>query len=640
MTVAGITAVLLTGALLVSADAPRPFFDAICGAPALRLPISPDLDSAGVLEASDDLNGLEWRPLLQLSPGEGHHDWMDSEQRSRTRRFYRLSRVPRVPLLPSPDFRLIDHRGVSHELFREGDAKIVLLVFSDAAGLGQTWESLRPLVASHDPGEMVVWIVNPTDDRAALAAAADRAGVTVPVLHDAAQLVTRTFGAGVSGEALAMDGFSLIPFYRGAIEEVCENPPAEPRRQRYLSDAVERFLQGVAPVVEQVRPLGGSLRLVSPQVVNYATGIAPLLQAKCVTCHRPGDVGSWAMTNHASVSRQALAIRGNILEGLMPPWHADPAHGRFANDFSLTPAEQATLVAWVDAGAPRGDGPDPLENVPPPPSDWPLGQPDVIVRIPRQSIPANGQIPYRNPLVANPLTNDVWLRAAVVKPGNRGVVHHALIFNSTNTNFIQILLETGAGLSTFFAGYVPGMSPAEYPAGTGKLLRAGSTFLFQMHYTPNGTAATDVTELGLYFAAARPASELITGSAFSVRIDIPPGAKVQQPAVSTEFPKAVDIYEMSPHMHYRGDWMRYEAILPDGSRQILLNVPKYDFAWQALYRLEHPVRLPAGSRVELHGGYDNSRWNPFNPDPQARVSFGEQTDDEMFIGYINYVEVR
>lgn len=625
---------------MASADVIQPVIDAICGAPSLRLPISANLDSNGVLEATDDFGGSGWQPLLQLAPGEGHHDWMDPEHRALSRRFYRISRVPRVPLRPTGDFRLVDHLGHSHELFREGDAKVVVIAFSDSETLPAVWAGLAPIVRSNNPADVIVWIVNPADDRTTMAAAAAQARVTVPVLHDAAQLVTRTFASGISGEVLALDAAFLTPVYRGTIEDVCEGPSGISVRQTYLADAITRFLAGGTPTVEYVRARGRSLPLVQHVVADYRTEIAPLLQAKCVTCHRPGEIGSWAMTNHAAVSSRASAILANLIEGLMPPWHADPAHNRFSNDFSITPAEQAKLAAWLTAGAPRGTGADPLEQVPPPVPEWPLGQPDVIIRIPTQSIRATGQMPYKYPTLANPISTNVWLRAAVVKPGNRGVVHHALVFNSTNRDPFQILLETGAGLGGFFAGYVPGMDPAEYPAGTGKLLRAGTTFQFQMHYTPNGTATTDATELGLYFAPAPPPAELKTGSAFSVRIDIPPGAKNHPQDASTTFATAVDIYEMSPHMHYRGDWMRYEAVFPDGSRQILLNVPKYDFAWQALYRLAHPVRLPAGARIELTGGFDNSRWNPFNPDPQARVSFGEQTTDEMFIGYINYAEVR
>jgi hypothetical protein len=377
-------------------------------------------------------------------------------------------------------------------------------------------------------------------------------------------------------------------------------------------------------------------------VASYRNEIAPMLQSKCVTCHRPGEIGSWGITSHAAVRAKSAAIRANVLEGLMPPWHADPAHGKFENDFSLTPQQQARLVAWLDAGAPREDGVDPLETVPPAAGLWPMGKPDVVLKIATQSIQANGQMPYGYLSVTNTLKTNAWLRAAVIRPGNRTVVHHALIFYIKPGSIFQMLADFQAiqgGLNGFYAGYVPGMDQREYPAGTAKFLPAGGTFVFQMHYTPNGKATTDATEMGLYLSPTPPAMELKTGAANSTAIDIPAGARNHRMVAERFFDKAVDIHELSPHMHFRGDSMRFEALLPDGSSQILLNVPKYDFNWQALYRLSQPVRLPAGSRIRISGGFDNSRWNPFNPDAKSRVRFGEQTDDEMFIGYINYSEV-
>jgi len=195
-----------------------------------------------------------------------------------------------------------------------------------------------------------------------------------------------------------------------------------------------------------------------------------------------------------------------------------------------------------------------------------------------------------------------------------------------------------AGLGGFFAGYVPGMDQSLYPEGTGKLLKAGSFIIFQMHYTPVATAQTDETQSGLYLASAPPSKELKTGAAYDTSFVIPPGARDAAVAAQMNFTKPVTLYEMSPHMHCRGKRMRFEAVLPDGTVETLLNVPNYDFAWQSMYRLAEPRRLPAGSAVRLTGGFDNSPWNPWNPGPGSEVRFGEQTDEEMFIGYLNYSE--
>ena len=622
----------------------RPVYDALCAAPRLNLNLTTDTGSVGVLEASDALEGAEWRPLLQLGAVSGHHEWMDPAARSAARRFYRLRRAPRAPLLPVPNFRLIDHQGASQELFREGDARAVVLVFTDAAGLEAHWRQLKDVVASPAAAGLQFWMVDPVDDRRTMTEAALRAGVGVPVLHDAAQLVARSYGATVPGEALVLEAESLTPVYRGAIEDTLEATSGPPVRQAYLAEALARFASGARPAVEYARPQATPWRLADPGLASYRNEIAPLLQAKCVTCHRPGEIGSWAITNHASVRAKSDTIRANVLEGLMPPWHADPAHGRFENDFSLTPAQQARLVAWLDAGAPvDGAGPDPLATVPPALGDWPMGRPDVVLRIAPQQIKATGEIPYAYLIVTNTLKTNAWLRAAVIKPGNRTVVHHALIFYIKGGSIFQMLAEFQAiqgGLNGFYAGYVPGMDQRDYPEGTGKFLPAGGAFVFQMHYTPNGRASTDATEMGLYLDPTPPARELKTGAAHSTAIDIPPGARHHRLVAERSFNTPIEVHELSPHMHFRGDSMRFEALLPDGTSKMLLNVPRYDFNWQALYRLAEPVRLPAGSTIRISGTFDNSRWNPYNPNAKARVRFGEQTDDEMFIGYINYAEVQ
>lgn len=638
----GLILSLSLSASALFADSVLPVFDALCAAPKLQMSLTGDADSVGVLEGTEDLNGGEWRPLLQLGAISGHHEWMDPENRAQARRFYRLNRSPRPPLLPLHNFRLNDHQGFSHELFREGDSRAVVLVFTDAQNLESHWKQLKPIVEANSAAGVQFWMVDPMDDRSAMAAAATKAGVTIPVLQDSAQLVARSYGASASGEAVVLEAESLTTVYRGAIEDAVEVAVGAPIRQAYLADALTRFNAGSRPAVEYARPQGQPWRHQDSGVASYRNEIAPLLQAKCVTCHRPGEIGSWAITNHATVLAKSATIRANVLEGLMPPWHADPAHGKFENDFSLTPQQQARLVAWLDAGAPREAGVDPLETVPPAAGLWPMGKPDVTLKIATQKIQALGQMPYAYVMVTNTLKTNAWLRAAAIRPGNRAVVHHALIFYIKPGSIFQMLLDFQAiqgGLNGYYAAYVPGMDQREYPAKTAKFLPAGGTFVFQMHYTPNGTATTDATEMGLYLSSTPPSMELKTGAASSTAIDIPAGARNHRMVAERSFDKAVDVHEMSPHMHFRGDSMRFEAFLPDGSSQVLLNVPKYDFNWQALYRLAQPVRLPAGSRIQISGGFDNSRWNTFNPDAKSRVRFGEQTDDEMFIGYLNYSEV-
>ena len=636
-----------TADLAAQSAAPRlqSGIDAICGAPRVRVPLAPDAGQTAVLEASDDLFGADWQPLLQLGPGDGHHDFLDPEARGRARRFYRMRRVSRPPLLPVDNFRLTDHLGASHELYREGDARGVVLVFTSPATLAADWERLRPLVAHGATNGVLFWMVAPAATRDAIARAAATAGVTVPVLDDDARVVTRVYGARRAGEAVAIDAASATVFYRGAVEVVVEPAVAGGTAVRTtpLADAVERFLADRPPQVEFVRGAEPALDLPALGVPDYRTGVAPVLQAKCQTCHRVGDIGSFAMTGHRSITERLLQIRANLLEGLMPPWHADRAHNRFSNDMGLTPSELETLIAWIDAGAPRGDAAqaDPLEEPAGTPGTWPLGTPDLVLRIPRQNIPASGTVPYAYLFVTNTLPTNTWIRAAAVRPGNAAVVHHALIFQVTPGNVLQMLAqvqEIQGGLAGYFAAYVPGMKQAFYPPDTAKSLKGRSILVFQMHYTPYGVATSDQSEIGFYLQATPPRTELKTSAGYNTSLDIPPGQKDYRTTAERLFTGAVELRELSPHMHFRGNSMRFDAVLPDGTVRTLLNVPKYDFAWQAVYRLEEPVRLPAGSRLRLEGTFDNSRWNPFNPNPAARVRFGEQTADEMFIGYVNYTD--
>jgi hypothetical protein len=628
------TALCLLGLGIVSVlgvaavPALRPTVDPTCGAPRLTLSAA-DPDSAFELRAGDDLNDpARWETLMRLAPGTHERVWFDPDVSKLGRRFYRLeTRIPELPPV-AENFALLDQTGKRHDFLREGDAKAVVLVFTDNARLADTWQAVRPLQEQFGPAGVRFWLVNPRDSRAAIATAA--AGINAPVLHDVAQLVARTFGARAVQDVVALNRGFAETFYTGALATPCREPGGT--NQPHLAAALEQFLAGQPVAVEHVKNSAASLGLEPLATPTFRTDIAPLLQAKCVTCHRPGDIGSFAMTNHAVVAEKAAGIRMNVAAGHMPPWHADPAHNRFANDFSLSPAEASRLVAWIDAGAPKGDAGDPLAEEPPAaPPAWPLGTPDKVVSIATQSLPATGEIPYRYLLVQNPFPSNVWLRAASVKPGNREVVHHSLVFVGKASQILQFQ----GGLAGFFAGYVPGMDQVAYPAGTGKRLLRGDLILVQMHYTPNGKATTDTTQLGFYLAPTPPARELTTTAVHDIAFTIPPGVRDHEVIAETVMARDSLLYELSPHMHYRGARMRFEALYPDGSAETLLNVPGYEFAWQALYRLTEPKRLPAGTRVRITGGFDNSEWNPWNPSPLSTVVFGEQTDDEMLIGYLN-----
>ncbi|MEO6021717.1 MAG: cytochrome c, partial [Burkholderiales bacterium] len=365
--------------------------------------------------------------------------------------------------------------------------------------------------------------------------------------------------------------------------------------------------------------------------ISYSKTIAPLLSEKCVACHRPGGVGPWAMTSYDMVRGFAPMIREVIRTQRMPPWHADPHYGHFVGDRSLTAEQIKTMVHWVEAGAPRGDGPDPLVAQDKTWSEWTMGKPDLIVEVPAYNVPATGVVTYQYPHAPNPLGRDVWIRGIEIIPGDRGVTHHVLagIDDPKNTrSFPGQIGELG--------GYAPGKNAAPYPEDTGILLRKEANFRFQMHYTPNGKATTDVTRIGLYFYDKVPKHALHMTLIMNTALSIPANTKSYSESLNHVFDRDVLLYSLLPHAHLRGRAAKYTAYYPNGRQEVLLSVPKYDFNWQPTYFLQSPKLLPKGTRVVFDMTWDNSAQNPLNPDPNKVVKWGDQTWEEMNVGWMRY----
>ncbi len=628
-------AVLALGAIPASA-ADLLSIDPFCGV--ARLGLRGDMGANYTIEGSDVLEGAApWTPLLDLTLTTGMTSWCDSEARNLTRRFYRAIRLNAPPPQLRPrNFRLNDHAGRSHELYYSySDATVVayVLVFTGTtcSNLQSDLSALKALSTQYEPLGVHFWIIDslPGNNRSNLIAEASSLRIsTIPVLHDRAQLVTREFGITRVPEVVVIENGTFESLYRGPVQEV-SGTHVEP----YLAGALETFLAGRTVTPSRVRPIGAEAGVAIGGVPDYASEIAPLLQSRCIQCHSPGNIAPWSMTNHAVVQLYADSMKDEVLAARMPPWHADPHVGRFSNDSSLQPEESARLIRWLDAGAPRGDGPDPLETTATEPPEWPFGTPDLVLSIPSQSLPATGDVDYRYITVKPNLSTDVWLRAAVVRPGNRKVVHHSLVFLGSAGNNLN-------GLAGYFAGYVPGLEPSIFPDGSGKLLPKGTNLTFQMHYISTGTPQTDQTQLGLYFLSLPPKKKLQTKAAYDIFFSIPAMNRDYPTVVfSSVFLKASWLYEVSPHQHLRGTRFKYELELPTGTRTPLINIPKYLFSWQRLYRFADPVLIPKGARIVCTGAWDNSPQNLTNPDPSSEVRFGEQTYEEMFIGYYNYAEI-
>jgi hypothetical protein len=594
-----------------------------------------------VLESQAKLmEGAEWAPLLQFRGSSAPRPFVDALCGTMEARFFRLRQLLDAPPVEVSNFRLIDTGGKAWELYYQKDPRGVALLFT-----GTNLVSALPLAAELDrvrqqagASNLQIWIVTAsgTSQRDANAEIAKGLPPGMPVLEDPSHAVHRTLGSGRAPEVVLISTLNWSVAYRGPVEEAIDTGVGMIRSQPFFTAAAELVLN--KPIsVSKLATVGTSAGLRPLAPAQYSTQIAPLLLKSCMPCHSPGDIAPWSMTNHSVIGVFSRLIKSSVLAGEMPPWHADPKHQQFENSKALAPDEVAMLVDWIDRGSPRGTGRDPLaEAVHSAPADWPLGKPDAIISIPRQSIPASGVIDYRYLYAQNPFPTDVWLRAITVKPGDRTVVHHCLVFKGGSLADLAAAL---GGLGGYFAGYVPGMDQTAFPAGTGKLLKRTDSIVFQMHYTVSGKPTTDLTQIGLYLAPSKPARELVTSAGFDTTFTIPPMTPEVPVSASRTFAKKSVIYELSPHMHFRGASARITLLYPDGQREVLLNVPDYFFNWQALYRLATPKEVPAGTQMFCEGTFDNSIRNRFNPDPSATVKFGEQSWEEMFIGYVNFSEV-
>lgn len=327
-------------------------------------------------------------------------------------------------------------------------------------------------------------------------------------------------------------------------------------------------------------------------------------------------------------------IQEVLLDRRMPPWHADPHYGKFANDRSLTTVEAQALLQWIRQGCPRGEGEDPLEALPAPAAEWALGKPDFLVKLPKQEIAATGVLDYRYIDSDFVMPQDAWLSAAITRPGNPRVIHH-IIVRVRYPAFYRDKPEE----AFLFTTWVPGLRQAPLPPETGLFVPKGARFNFEVHYTTNGQTQTDESEVGLYLAKEKPKMRYETRGFETRDLDIPPGDADARHSASYNFKHDTWLYGMSSHMHLRGKRMKFDLLRPDGTRETLLSVPAYDFNWQTSYRLAEPKLIPAGSWLLCSGAFDNSVKNPNNPDPTALVRWGPQSWNEMFMGFADVAEV-
>jgi hypothetical protein len=382
--------------------------------------------------------------------------------------------------------------------------------------------------------------------------------------------------------------------------------------------------------------------------VTFNKEVLPILQSRCQDCHRPGEAAPMPLLSYQDARPWAKSIRQAVITRKMPPWFADPHVGKFANDRSLTQAEIDTLVAWVDGGAKEGnpkDAPAPRKFI----EGWSIGNPDLVLEMPVAfDVPASGQVEYQYVILPTNLKEDRWIQTTEVRPSQRAVMHHVIAFirepgskwmadSKPGVAFVPPRGSRGEQLGGGLGSFVPGQVTVA-PAGTARratLLKAGSDIVFQLHYTPNGKAVSDQTKIGIIFAKEPPATRLVGGNAAAYRFAIAPGDSNYKVESSSTLQYDCDLVSMMPHAHLRGKAFEYRIVRPDGQTETVLSVPHYNFNWQLTYYLEKPIHLAKGTKLEVTAWYDNSPNNPFNPDPTKEVHWGEQTWEEMMMGYFN-----
>jgi peroxiredoxin len=550
-------------------------------------------------------------------------------------------------------FALRDFRGKKHALADFDNQPILVVAFlgTECPLALQYAPRLVELSEKFAPrGVAFVGIdANQQDSISELAQYAKIHDIKFPLLKDVGNHVADQLGATRTPEVFVVDRQRIVR-YRGRIDDqylVGRQRKAATRED--LATALEELLAGKLVSQNVTDAPGcriGRVHKADPAAaVNYSKHVAPLLNTHCVECHRPGQIAPFALTSYAEAAGWAETMLEVVNDNRMPPWHASPEYGHFSNDCRLSDAEKQTLATWVAAGAPEGNPRD----LPAPPvyaEGWRLPRVDREFFISETAIdvPAEGTVGYKHLVVDPGFTEDTWVQGAECKAGNPAVVHHIIMFTRGGKARDNKRRGDGGIGDGFVTATAPGAHPLLLGDGLAKRIPAGAKLVFQMHYTPNGSPQQDRSRVGLMLAdPAQVRKEVKTYSVDTHLLFIPPRTPDYELDAWHTLRSDVQVLSFFPHMHLRGMAFRYEAQYPDGTKEILLDVPRYDFAWQQTYQLAEPKLIPKGTKLRCTAHYDNSVDNVANPNPNIFVHWGEQTWDEMLMGFLDYTtpdEVR
>jgi len=540
------------------------------------------------------------------------------------------------------DIELRDCFGAQHSMADLKASKVVVVAFlGTECPLAKLYGPRLQELSERFSAQGVSFVgvcSNVQDSLTDVVAYATKAGITFPMLLDNEQRLADLLQAKRTPEVFVLDDSQRIR-YRGRIDDqygigVVRNAPT----REDLAEAVLSLIKGEPPAITTAPTVGcliGRKRRVEPHgEITFAKHIAPIFNAKCVECHRSGEIAPFPLTSFEETAGWEETLAEVIQDERMPPWNANPEFGHFKNDARLSAEQKQLVLRWIENGCPQGDPAD----LPPAPTfvvGWRMPEPDAVIHVRDEpfAVPATGVVDYQYFKVDPKFTEDKFVIAAEARAGNAKVVHHIIAF-------LVLPGQRDVDLGKMLIGYAPGTSPLIFPAGSAMRIPAGSQILFEVHYTPNGAEQTDRSYIGLKFTDGSTVTNEVVGlEAINEKLRIPAKANHHVVTAEERFRQDTTLLSLTPHMHLRGKAFRYEATYPDGSTETLLDVPKYDFNWQLRYTLAEPKRLPSGTVIECTAHFDNSEDNVANPDPSDTVRWGPQTWDEMMIGFFGAVSV-
>jgi peroxiredoxin len=564
---------------------------------------------------------------------------------------------PNKPAVPATNFSLLDLGGTTHNLDQNDGRRVRAFVFLSTecpVSNGYT-KTLNELHAKFKAKSVDLFgiVADSTVTRTQATRHFPEFKTTFPILFDASGLLLHAFQPSHVPEAFVLDRDGKL-VYRGAIDNAWEaigrrRPKAE---KEFLADAITAALDGKEITVAETKPVGCLIET-PPQgdenaKVTYARDIAPIIQARCLNCHREGQVAPFALADYDQTAKRAQQIVSVTQDRIMPPWIPSPGHDKFVGERWLTDRELELFKAWAETGRAKGDDAD----LPPAPKfaeGWRLGQPDLIVKLAEPfTVPADGPDLLQNFVIPLNITEDKLVAAVEFHPGNKRVAHHSVLFLDDSGTARKLDKATpepgyanfgGPGFlpSGALGGWSVGNTPRPLPNGMGRYLKKGSDLVVQMHYHPTGKEETDQSEIGLYFVKKPVAESLkepakLVGSIWmaNYEMDIPAGEQNYKRSTSYTLPKEVIMVGVVPHMHLLGKSMKVTATLPDNTLKTLIDIQNWNYNWQDEYYYERPFKLPAGTRLDVEAVFDNSADNPSNPSsPPKRVTWGDGTTDEM-----------